>query len=465
MNRIFILGLFILCVNFAKGQERLKLTLENCINYALENNENIKTAKLERRISDTQIDETLATGLPQVNGSIGITRNFDVQVTPIPDFISPSVYQILVDEALVNEEDREFGVFPAAFGTDWNGNAGINARQLIFDGSFFVGLEAAKTVKLLIEKQQVQTEIEVIEDVSKTYYSVLIAEENLEFLARNFEATDTLLRETQAMYESGFAERIDVSRIKIQHNNLKADLKNTTELLVSSVNLLKFQMGMPISQPIEFASGLEGVDLDEEMMIEDYDSSSYKNRPEYDVLNTNMLLVDLNIKNYRSRYLPNLYANFNYGYTSGTRTFSELTELNDQTWFKYSNLGVALSIPIFDGLSKRANIQRNRIQREQIQIAIDQFQNNVVREVFQSNTDLQNARRNLAAQQENVDLANQVYIDTKIKYQEGLGPNLDVVQANTSLKEAQTNYLNALYDVITSQIELKKALGTLNKTN
>ncbi len=467
-TRLLTFGLIILCVITTYSQERLSLSLEDCINYALENNEAIKIAKLERRISDTQIDETLARGLPQLNGSIGITRNFNVQVTPIPDFISPSVYQILVDESLVGEDDREFGVFPAAFGTDWNGSAGITARQLIFDGSFFVGLEAAKTVKLLTQYEQAQTETDIVENVSKTYYSVLIAQENLEFIARNYEATDTLLRETQAMYESGFAERIDVSRIKIQHNNLKTELKNNTDLLVTSSNLLKFQMGMPVSQPIEFTSDLSDVenDLNGEALFSQYDSASFRNRPEYDVLQTNKLLLDLNIKNFRSQYLPNIYANFNYGWTSGTQTFNELTNLNDETWFKYSNLGVVLSIPIFDGFSKRANIQRNRIQRDQIDVSIDQFENNVAREVTEANIGLENAKRNLESQRENVELADQVYHDTKIKYQEGLGPNLDVVQANTSLKQAQTNYLNALFEVITSQIELKKALGTLyNKTN
>lgn len=442
------------------AQEKLSLSLEDCIKYALENNEQLEIARLENRIAQTQIDETLARGLPQVNGTVGVTRNFNIQVNPIPDFISPSVYGVLIDENLVDESDRptEFGIVPAAFGTDYSGQAGINASQLIFDGSFFVGLQASRTVKRLSKVQEKQTEVEIVQNVSLTYYSVLIAKENLEFLAANFSTIDTLLRETQALYDNGFVEKIDVSRLKIQHNNLKTELKNNTDLLINSVNLLKFQMGMPMSQRISLTGNLDNV---EEIIRSDNESEAYRNRPEYDVLQTNLTLVDLNIKNFKSRYLPNIYANFNYGWTTGTNSFGDLTNLNNDTWFKYSNLGVSLSIPIFDGLSKRANIQRNKVQREQIETTLDQFQNNVSREIQEAEIKLENALRNMDNQEENVGLAEEVYNVTKIKYEEGVGANLDVIQANTSLKEAQTNYLNALFNVITSQIELKKALGTL----
>lgn len=442
------------------GQEVLSLSLDECIDYALDNNEQLTIAKLENDVAKTQIDETLARGLPQINGNIGITRNFNVQVNPIPDFISPSVYGVLINENLINEGDRpaEFGIVPAAFGTDYAGQAGINASQLIFDGSFFVGLQAARTVKELSRVQQKQTEVEVVQSVSMTYYSVLIAQENLEFLGANFATIDTLLNETQAMYENGFVEKIDVSRLRIQHNNLKTELKNSTDLLINSVNLLKFQMGMPVSQRIKLKDDLSNV---EEIIRTDDGVEIYLNRPEYDVYQANLLLTDLNVKNFKSQYLPNLYASFNYGWNSGSSTFGDLMNINDETWFNYSNLGVSMAIPIFDGLTKRANIQRNKVQRKQIEEGLEQFKNNVNREVQESEIKLQNAKRNLESQEENVTLAEEVYDVTKIKYQEGVGANLDVVQANTSFKEAKTNYLNALFDVITSQIELKKALGIL----
>ena len=460
MRGIVITILTLLISSVAFGQEGPRsMSLEECIAYALENNEQLKIAKLENGIAETQVNEALAGGLPQINGSIGITRNFTVQVTPIPDFISPSVYQILVNENLVNAGPGEFGTFPAAFGTDWNGQAGLSVRQLVFDGSFFVGLKAAKTVRELSKKQEIQQEVDIIENVSKAYYLVLVSVKNLEFVARNFATIDTLYRETSALYENGFAEKIDVSRLKIQHNNLRASLENNTEQLVTSYNLLKFQMGMPLNDRINLTD-----ELSDELIasIETNEESDFTNRPEYDVLQTNKSLLALNVKNFQSQYVPNLYANYNFGWTSGTNTFGDLTDFGDQ-WFEYSNLGLTLSIPIFDGLYKRANVQRNRIQMDQIQLSIDQLENNVNREIIEARVNLENAKRNIEAQKENVDLAEEVYEVTRIKYQEGVGSNFEVVEANTDLKESQTNYLNAVYEGITSQIELKKALGILNK--
>ncbi len=462
MRGILLLLLIATTLLRAEAQEEARFSLEDCINYALENNENLQIAKLENDIAVTQINETLARGLPQVDGNVGINRNFRVQTSFIEDFISPSVYGVLVDENLLPDGagPGELQTVPAAFGTNYTGQAGITARQLLFDGSYFVGLKAARTVKLLSQRQENQSKVEVVEAVSKAYYLVLITRENLEFLGRNFSTVDTLLNETNAMYENGFAEKIDVSRIKIQHNNLKTSLKNNTELLITTMNILKMQMGMPVEAPLVLSGDLSSVSL---TPIEVTREGALEQRPEYAVLQTNKDLLALNVKNYQSQYVPNLYANYNFGWTSGTNTFGDLTNFDNQTWFRYSALGVSLSIPIFDGLSKRSLIQRNRIQMLQIDQNISQLRNNVNREILESEINVNNSIRTVEAESENVTLAEEVYNVSKIKYQEGLGSNLEVVQANTEFKEAQTNYLNALYEAATAQIELKKALGILYK--
>ncbi len=462
MRGTFLLLLIATILLRAEAQEETRFSLEDCINYALENNENLQIAKLENDIAVTQINETLARGLPQVDGTVGITKNFKIQTSFIQDFISPAVYGVLVDESLLPDGagPGELQTFPAAFGTNYTGQAGITARQLLFDGSYFVGLKAAKTVKLLSQRQENQTKVEIVETVSKAYYLVLITKENLEFLGRNFATIDTLLNETNAMYENGFAEKIDVSRIKIQHNNLRTNLKNNTELLITSMNILKMQMGMPVETPLTLSGDLSSVSL---TPIEVNREGALQQRPEYAVLQTNKDLLGLNVKNFQSQYIPNLYANYNFGWTSGTNSFGDLSNFDSQTWFRYSNLGVTLSIPIFDGLSKRSLIQRNRIQMMQVDQNINQLRNNVNREILESEINVNNSIRTVEAESENVALAEEVYDVSKIKYQEGLGSNLEVVQANTEFKEAQTNYLNALYEAATAQIELKKALGILYK--
>ncbi len=442
------------------AQDETEFSLEDCIDYALQNNENLEISKLENDIAVTQINEILARGLPQINGSIGLAKNIDIQTSFIQDFISPAVYGVLIHESLLPDGTTtpDPQTFPAVFGTKYSGKANLTVRQLIFDGSYFVGLKAARTVKLLSQRQEKQTRVEIVENVSKAYYLVLVTKENLEFLGRNFATVDTLLNETSVMYQNGFAEKIDVSRIKIQHNNLLTDLKNNTELLIISMNVLKFQMGMPIDTQIILSGDLSSLNL---TTIEADRERAVRNRPEHEILQTNKSLLNLNVKNFKSQYVPNLYADFTFGWTAGTTAFGNLTDFDNQTWFKYSNLELNLSIPIFDGFSKRSNIQRNKVQVRQMEKRISQLENNVNREIIASEIKVSNAVRNVESQSENVSLTDEVYAVTKIKYQEGVGSNLEVIEANTSLKEAQTNYLNALYEVATAQIELKKALGIL----
>lgn len=427
---LFFTSLLISATAF--GQESLSMSLEECIQYALEKNEDIINAKYDNDIAQTQIDETLSQGLPQINGNVGFTNNIEIQNV------------IVGDSAL-------------AFGTNYTGNIGLTASQLIFDGSFFVGLQASKAVKLLSQKEQRQTEVDIVEGVSKAYYLTLIAEENLKFLSRNFQTIDTLLYETTLMYENGFSEKIDVSRIKINHNNVKTDLVNSTKFLITSYNLLKFQMGMPIELGLQLKDDLNTLESDLYSLNVDTTGAIYR-RPEYDVLLTNRALVDLNIKNFNYQYIPNLYANFNLGWNGGN---SSLGNMISGDWFDYSSIGVNLAIPIFDGLYKSSNIQRNRIQRQQIETSISQLENNIKREVIESVVKHENALRNIDAQKENLELSSEIYQTTRIKYQEGIGSNIEVVQTITDYEEARNNYLSALYDAATSQIELKKALGTL----
>jgi len=436
------------------------LSLKECIDYALANNETLAIAAYEGEIATTQVNEQLAGGLPQITGDVGFTKNIEIQTSFIEDFISPAIYGVLLEENLLTGVDiPQAQTFPAIFGTNYTGRAGLNVNQLIFNGSYFVGLKAAKTVKLLSEKKLEQTEVEVIQNVSNAYYLVLISKANLAFLATNFATIDTLLNETALMFENGFAEKIDVSRVKIQHNNLKANLRSSTELLVTAISLLKFQMGMPIREPLALTGDLKDFVMDLELGDS---KNAFLDRPEYDVQLTNRELIKLNMKNFQSQYLPSIYADYNLGWTAGTNTLDELSTFNNETWFRYSSIGVSMSIPIFDGLYKRSRIQRTRVQFLQAETGIEQLKNRIEREIEEAQVKLQNASRDVQAQKENAALAQDVYSVTKIKYQEGVGTNQDVIQANTSLKEAQTNYLNAVYDAISSQIQLKKSLGTLN---
>ncbi|MEJ2006411.1 MAG: TolC family protein, partial [Cyclobacteriaceae bacterium] len=179
-----------------------RYTLEECIDYALEHNQEYLNAGLETEKADQVVQETISDGLPQINANLDLTYNIKIQTSFIQDFISPTVYGILINEGVLPDAEAptpEF--FPVQFGTKYSGNASISVNQMLFDGSFFVGLQASRTYSELSRKEKTRTQIDIIANVSKAYYLALVNEEREELIIKNYQRLDTLLQETTALYE------------------------------------------------------------------------------------------------------------------------------------------------------------------------------------------------------------------------------------------------------------------------
>lgn len=459
---LFLLVFWI--VNPGYAQDTLQnnvFDLERCLDYGYEHNVQILNAELEEEISKTTVGETRAEGLPQLNGSLNYTNNPAVQQQVIPNFLAPAVYQVLEAEELATTPNGgDFGEIPVGFGTTHTGRADLVLSQLIFKGSYFVGLQAARTYKELASKEHIKTKIDLTESITKAYYTALINQERIDLLEKNYDRLDTLLYETQMMYENGFAEKIDVDRIKINFNNVKTELSSTRRLIDISYLLLKFQMGMPIDQEIILSGDISEIEF--EPKIEEVINFDYNQRIDFSQLQTNKALTQLDMKNNKVQYLPELSAMANYGYNMGTNDAGEILNF-DNSWFNYASIGLTMNIPIFDGLRKSYRIQKNKIQYQQLVNQESQLKNSIDLEIEQKQQNLITSTEKLEAQQENMELAENIYNVTKIKFQEGVGSNLEVVEAETNYKEAETNYYNALFDALIAKVELEKALGILLK--
>ncbi len=426
------------------AQEKVSLTLQDCIDFALGNNEQLKIKQLDKEIADAEVRKTISMGLPQANVNAGLNYNFE----PQRSLIDISTFDPTVPPGTEQE---------VSFVQNYDGNIGLSVDQLLFDGSYFVGLQAAKTYKELSTKEHIKSQIDIAEAVSKAYYNALISEEQLELLERNISRLDTLLRETDQMYLAGFAEKVDVDRIRVNYNNLKVEYSRSKELKDISRKLLKFQMGMDLNQPIELAENLEEVGI--EVSAIPAETFDYNQRIEFSQLETNRSLAYLDMKNNKVQYLPKLYARLGYGWNTAASSSSDL--FVSRRWLDNGVVGITASIPIFDGFLKSNKIQQNRLQVKQIENQMSFVRKSIDLEIEQSQISLNSQLETLEVQKQNMELAQEVYDISKIKYQEGVGSNIEVINADASLKEAQTNYLNSLYQAITSQIELKKALGTL----
>ncbi|WP_035464074.1 TolC family protein [Algoriphagus vanfongensis] len=448
-NYLLLVFAFLSMVVAGNAQETLPLTLQEALNYSLENNVNVKNAQLETLISKATVKETTAEGLPQVNGSYEFNYNPSIPVMFLPNeppFGDPSI---------------PGDVIPARFGLSYSSSLGANLRQMIFDGSFFVGLRAAKTYRQLTDLDLVKTENDVIESVKKAYFGVLVNEERIRLSESNLARIDSLLEETRALNEAGFAEKIDVSRIQVQRNNTYSQLERSLTALEVSKQVLKLQMGLPMEYDVELVETLLELNPIDEINALMVDEGI--ERVEVSQLETNLELTRLDLKNNHAQYMPSIDFVANAQRSGAGNTMDAV--FNSDNWFGSSLLGVSMSIPIFDGLSKSARIQKNRIQLQQLENQRFFLNESIKNEVFTAKTNLKNDLNILRVQQENLDLAQEVYDMAKIKYNEGVGSNLEVTEANADLIEAEINYLSALYDGLVAKVDLEKALGLLKTNN
>ena len=433
----------------AIGQEGTvnHLTLEECLDYAFEHNENIIIANLEIDASKAKTGEYLSAGFPQIDATASVNKNFILRKAFLPkSFMVPGA------------PEGEF--IEIAFGTPYDSDIGVNLNQMIFNGSYFVGVKASKTFQELSRKDHIKSKIDVTEAVTKAYYLVLMNQMSFETFTANYQRLDSLVRETSIMQENGFVELLDLNRTKVEYNNIKTQRINAERAVEISKELLKFQMGMPTAYTIEIADNLSDLkfNLEDELKM----AYNYQRRIEYSRLETSKQLAELEMKNNKVQYLPNIDLFFSWGMNAGVSEFNKLGEFNNpMVWPTYQFVGLSLQLTIFNALYKSKKIQQNKIKLQQLDYQRQMLENSIQMEVNQMRKTLVTNLDLLKSQEENSKLAESVYNHSKIKYQEGVGTNLEVIEADNAYKQAQSNYFNALFDALIAHVDYQKALGIL----
>jgi len=425
-------------------------TLKQCIDYALQNQYSMKNAALDEIIASDKVREVTGMGFPQINGSVQLSNNdplrrMFIEGTGTPSFLTGG-YAIPSGQVV--------GA-PNFFQLKSSGDASISISQLIFSSSYIIGLKAAKTYKELSANATQQTKIQVIESVTKAYYLVLINEERIKLFDKNVARLDSLLAQTNAMNQSGFVEKIDVDRLQVVYNNLKTEKEKFSNLFELSKLFLKYQMSLPMESELILTEKI----FDFKIENIDQQKADYKNRIEYSLLESQKRLQQLELKNYRLAYLPGIAAFANAGEFSQSPEFNYFTKSN--LWYNYGLYGITMSIPIFDGLQNSYKTQQTKLKLKKMENDISNFELAVDLQIKSSEVNLKNNLSSLESQSKNRELAEEVARVTKIKYAQGVGSSLEVVSAETSLLEAQTNYYNALYDALISKVDYDKANGNI----
>lgn len=455
---ILLLGLLLTTVSSLAQEETLKLSLEEAENYALEHNYALKNAKLDIDQANAQVGEIKSMGLPQINGSLGFTHNLEIATQVLPDFITPSVYGVLFEEGVIAPKDINVNTLPAQFGVPYTFNAFVGVNQLLFDGTFFLGLKAAEEFVNVSKILASQSEIEVKEGVRKAYYMALISNRNIQQLKESLENIQKLQEETQAMYEAGFAEKLDVDRLVLSAANLEVNINNLSQQTKLAKQVLLNSIGADVNKTLILTSELP--EFTPENFAADYGlGTNTDNRIELQLLNQQQELNELDLKRWKVGYVPSLYGNFNYGQQAfaSEGNFSDL----GGEWFPVSSYGISLNVPVFDGLMKKSKMDQVRVDIAKTENTIAQVTNGINLEVAQARTEYESAFKNIELQKKSLSLAESIYTTTQIKFKEGVGSSFEMITAESDLTQARTNYLNALYQLSISKVSLDKALGKL----
>jgi outer membrane protein len=436
----------IVFVSLAFAQESIQtFSMKAAIQYALTHSPSLQNTYLDYQIARQKIAEVRSAGLPQINSTTTFRYFVEIPTSLVPGefFGAPR------------------GTFiPIRFGVPYNLEIGVTGTQLLFDGTYFVGLSAARAVKELTYRAYQRSRIENITAVSKAYLTVLITQERLRLLKENLDQLQTTLRQTKGLYEAGFAEKLDYQRLEVAYNNLQTEYNKAAELTALAYLTLKLQMGYPLDQPIALTDTLPELPLllPDSLSLQNFDPAQ---RLEYQILLAQRRALELNLRRYQVAYLPSLV------FISSLATQAQRNEFDffdtKKRWFPIAFIGFQLQVPLFDGLRKASQVSQARLELLKNQNDLYQLRQALTLEAQNARIQLLNALQNLAIQKRNLELAQTVLETTQKKVEAGLASTVESVQAQNAYQQAQLGYTTALLEAHSAYIDWQKALGLLSE--
>lgn len=427
----------------AQQNGAVQMSLEEAIAYALENSYDMDYADMDVRAASRRNKELTAIGLPQISGDVSFTNYLELPTTLIPQ-------NAFVPGAPEDEFEE------VQFGTDYTATASLAASQLIFDGTYFLGLKAAKTYVRLNKHAEKQTENEMRKSITEAYGLAVLSQESHVILNDNYKSLEGLLRETERMYESGFREELDVDQLRLQLASLENSRRQAERNVSVTLNLLKFQMGMPVLNELILTSDLD--ELAETATVPEVLEKEVNLDSHTDILTneTNVELREINVRVERMAGAPKLNANF----TTQQQAFRNDIDFfgSDSDWFPNTFWGLQLQVPIFSGFQRHNKVQQAKIDVERAKSQLTQIRESIQMEVSTQKANYTSAMEVYNTEKESVELAEKINRVTRKKYEEGLASSFDLQQAETQMLDAQSSFLQSAHEVIKAKAALEKAL-------
>ena len=438
---LFLLAFVPLVFNAQELPERV--SLQEAITYGRENNRQILNADREIQRAYKERWSVIAVGLPQINANASYQNFIELPTSLIP-------------AQFFGGKEGEFA--EVQFGTPQNMVAGATLSQLIFDGSYIIGLEASKVYLSISENILEKTVLEIRKNIVSTYSSILLIQENIKFLEKNRNNLVANLAEIQALFRNGFGEEESVEQLRLTLSGIETQLRYAQNTEKITLNMLKLLMGFPTEAPLQLSDSLDSLTTQGLFEEKIEAKPNLESNIDIKIATNNLKSESLLFKYEKSKSLPQLTAFLNGNYTGNSETFSFIE--SNQKWFGAALFGINLNVPIFSSLKRSADTQKAKIAVDQARTSLEETQERINIEVQAAQNDYSLAVETYFTNKENLALASRIEQKNQSKYFEGLASSLELRQAQLQLFSAQNNYLSSIQNVIQKKLNLETLLNT-----
>lgn len=440
-NVLLSLFIVLLTLSVSAQEQEYSFSLEEAQAFAIQNSYQTRLAAMEVEKSERKVKETIGIGLPQVNAS-GSYKNYielPVQLIPAESFGgNPGEFQEVV------------------FGTEQQMGFDATATQLLFNGSYFVGLQATKVYVELAKNDQEKSEIDIKNMILSSYGSVLVSEKNASISKAIYEQLKSNYEEAEELYKEGFISSENKDQLKLLYINARNSYQQADRLVPITKYQLNFALGIDLDAPVILTDSIGKI-------IESLPDASFldnqfdlQNHIDFRIVNTQLEATKLTLKEKRSNYLPTLNAFYTYQENSFSNDFNFFS---DAPWFPTQVVGLQMNLPIFSGFSKRNRVQQALIDVDKVELSKQQVEQQINIKAQTAKSDYIFALQQYENAKENWDLAKRIYSNTEVKFKEGMSSSTDLTQANNQLVESQGNFVRAALQLIQAKAQLNKALN------
>ncbi|WP_316822862.1 TolC family protein [Pedobacter gandavensis] len=425
-------------VAFGQTEQQTKelrnATLQEVIAYALVNKPGVQQSLIDEEIGERDIKSALSGWFPQITGSANYNYNLKQQVSVLT---TGGQSQTLV------------------LGTKNTSAFTLQADQKFLDAGLIQASKASKYYRQQYQQNTENTKINTVVGVSKAYFDVLSSNEQLKIINENIARLEKQFKDAKAQYENGLVDKTDYQRAQISLSNSKADKKRAEELIKYKYAYLKELIGYAGNTDISL--NFDAVKMENEILLDTNQRETYENRVEYRLLQTQKQLQHLNTSYNKWSFLPNISGFINYNWNYLNNNFADLYNKN----YPSSLFGLRLNMPIFQGTKRIQELKKSQLQEQRIDLDLVNIKNQIKTQYEAAMATYKATLNDWKTAGANVAISQQVYQTIKLQYDEGIKTYLDLMTSETDLRTAQLNYLNTLYSLLSSRLDVQQALGTI----